>query len=312
MQEQTNRQQESILQKENTVYRSLDVSGTFRVFMGDMTGMAEDLRKINHSTPTATAVLGRVAAGASMMGMMAKGEKDRLTLTFNGNGPGGKVVAVADSKGNVKAYMENPTIELPLNQAGKLDVGGAVGRQGMLTVVRDFGFGEPYVGQVKLVSGEIAEDITAYFAASEQMPTAVALGVLVDRDMSVRRAGGFIIQVLPHPDERVLTKLEENIGKLTSFTSLMEEEGDLLGVYERVFEGIQMDPPIVSHPAFRCDCSRERMEQALISLGAKELEDMIREDGKAELVCHFCRRRYLFGKEQLEELAAQLREEKKG
>lgn len=294
------------MKEKNIVLRSLDVSGTFRVFMGDMTKMAEDIRKINDATPTATAVLGRTVAGACMMGMMAKGDKERLTLTLDGGGPGGKVVAVADSMGNVKAYMTNPTVELPLNKEGKLDVGGAVGRSGRLTVIRDFGFGEPYIGQIQMVSGEIAEDLTAYFASSEQLPTAVALGVLVDRDLSVKQAGGFIIQVLPHPDETVLSRLEENIGKIRSFTSLMEEWGSIQKVYEKVFEGIEMDPPQESYPRFRCDCSEERMEEALISLGKKELEEIVREDGKAELVCHFCRKKYQFDKNHLEALIKQM------
>lgn len=294
------------MREKNVVLRSLDVSGTFRVFMGDMTKMAEDLRKINDSTPTATAVLGRTAAAASMMGMMAKNEDERLTLTFSGGGPAGKVVAVSDSAGNVKAYMNDPTVDLPLNPQGKLDVGGAVGPLGSLTVIRDFGFGEPYVGQIELVNGEIAEDITSYFAISEQTATAVALGVLVDTDWSVKCAGGFIIQVLPYPDEAVLTKLEENIGKLKSFTSLLEEYGDVRDVYYKVFEGIEMDPPEEFFPEMRCDCSEERMEQALISIGRKDLKEIIDEDGKAELVCHFCRTRYQFGREQLEALLEQI------
>lgn len=294
------------MKEKNIVLRSMDVSGTFRVFMGDMTKMAEDLRKINDSTPTATAVLGRTAAAAAMMGMMAKNDGERLTLTLSGGGPAGKVVAVSDSAGNVKAYMNDPTVDLPLNSQGKLDVGGAVGRQGSLTIIRDFGFGEPYVGQIELVNGEIAEDITSYFAVSEQIPTAVALGVLVDTDWSVKSAGGFIIQVLPYPDEAVLTKLEENIGRLQSFTGLMEEYGDIHKVYDKVFEEIEMDPPEEFFPEMRCDCSEKRMEQALISIGRKDLQEIIEEDGKAELVCHFCRKKYQFGKEQLETLLDQI------
>lgn len=268
--------------------------------------MAEDLRKINDSTPTATAVLGRTAGAAAMMGMMAKNEGERLTLTLSGGGPAGKVVAVSDSAGNVKAYMNDPTVDLPLNSQGKLDVGGAVGREGSLTIIRDYGFGEPYVGQIQLVNGEIAEDITSYFAVSEQIPTAVALGVLVDTDWSVKAAGGFIIQVLPHPDEEVLAKLEERIGTLKSFTGLLEEWEDIHLVYDRIFEGIEMDPPEEFFPEMRCDCSRERMEQALISIGKKELQQIIDEDEKAELVCHFCRKKYQFGKEELKALLSQL------
>lgn len=306
MNEKTSKADKKAGKEQNIVLRSLDVSGTFRVFMGDMTKMAEDLRKINDSTPTATAVLGRTAAAASMMGMMAKNRDERLTLSLNGGGPGGKVVAVSDSDGNVKAYMNNPQVELPLNSAGKLDVGGAVGTEGNLTVIRDYGFGEPYIGQVQLVSGEVAEDITSYFAVSEQLPTAVALGVLVDTDWSVKAAGGFIIQVLPHPDETVLSRLEENVGKLKSFTALMEELGDVHKIYEKVFEGIEMDPPEEEFPELRCDCSEERMETALISIGKKDLQEIIDEDEKAELVCHFCRKRYRFDKKHLESLKQQL------
>ncbi len=290
----------------NLVLRSIDSSGTFRVFLGDMTKMAEDIRKINDSTPTATAILGRVTTAASLMGLMAKDYDEKLTMIFNGGGPAGKVTAVADGHGNVKAYMSNPTVDLPLNKTGKLDVGGAVGTDGSITIIKDFGFGDPYVGQTKLISGEIAEDLASYFAVSEQIATAVALGVLVDVDYSVKRAGGFLIQVLPYPDERILSKLEENIGKVTSVTSLMEESNDLYEVHEKLFEGIEMEIHEEHYPELRCDCSVERMEQALISIGRKDLQEIIDEDGKAEIVCHFCRKKYQFDREHLQKLLEQI------
>ena len=286
----------------NILIRSIDSSGTFRVFLGDTTKMTEDIRKINDSAPTATAILGRVITGASLMGMMSKNYEDKLTITFNGGGPAGKVTAVADGHGNVKAYMNNPLVDLPLNPKGKLDVGGAVGTDGSVTVIKDFGFGDPYVGQTPLVSGEIAEDLASYFAASEQLATAVALGVLVDVDYSVKRAGGFLIQVLPYPDETILSKLEENIGKVTSITAMMEECPDLYAVHEKIFEGIEMEIMDETHPELKCDCSEERMEQALISIGKKDLQEIIDEDGKAEIICHFCRKKYQFDKAHLTRL----------
>lgn len=294
------------MKDKNILLRSIDSSGTFRVFLGDMTKMAEDIRKINDSTPTATAILGRVTTAASLIGMMSKNYEDRLTITVNGGGPAGKITAVADGHGNVKAYMVNPTVDLPLNAAGKLDVGGAVGVDGSITVIKDFGFGNPYVGQTPLVSGEIAEDLASYFANSEQLATAVALGVLVDVDYSVKQAGGFLIQVLPYPDEKILTKLEENISKVTSITSMLEECKDIYEVHDRIFEGIEMEIMDETYPELRCDCSEERMEQALISIGKKDLQEIIDEDGKAEIVCHFCRKKYQFDKEHLQRLLDQI------
>lgn len=291
---------------QNILLRSIDTSGTFRVFLGDMTKMAEDIRKINDATPTATAVLGRTVTAASLLGMMQKNYDDRITITLDGKGPGGKVTAVARGDGNVKAYMANPTVDLPLNDKGKLDVGGAVGKDGYITVIKDFGFGDPYVGQVKLVSGEVAEDLASYFAVSEQIATAVALGVLVDVDCTVKRAGGLLVQVLPYPDEAVLTKLEENIKKLTSITQLLEESSDIYEAHAKLFEGIEMEIHEEDHPELKCDCSRERMEKALISIGRKDLQEIIDEDGEAELVCHFCRTHYRFSKEELEKLIKEI------
>ena len=291
---------------QNTVLRSMDSSGTFRVFLGDMTKMVEELRQINDSTPTATAVLGRTAVAASLMGMMQQDDSDRLTLVIDGGGPAGKITAVATGSGNVKAYMVNPTVDLPLNDSGKLDVGGAVGTDGTLSVVRDMGMGDPYVGQCPLVSGEIAEDVTKYFSVSEQQSTAVALGVLVDVDYTVKEAGGLIVQVLPDPAEDVLRQLESNIKRLTSLTGLMEESRDIYEVQKKIFNGIPMKVEASSHPELKCDCSRERMERALISIGRKDLQEIVDEDGEAELVCHFCRTHYNFNKEQLEALLAQI------
>ena len=292
--------------EQNTVLRSMDSSGTFRVFLGDMTKMVEELREINDSTPTATAVLGRTAAAASLMGMMQQDDSDRLTLTINGGGPAGKITAVATGSGNVKAYMVNPTVDLPLTEQGKLNVGGAVGTDGSIIVVRDMGMGDPYVGQCQLVSGEIAEDVTKYFSVSEQQSTAVALGVLVDVDYSVKEAGGLIVQVLPDPAEDVLRELEAKIKKLKSLTKLMEESEDIYEVHKKIFGGIPMKIETTTHPELKCDCSRERMERALISIGKKDLEEIINEDGEAELVCHFCRTHYRFNKEELQKLLEQI------
>lgn len=290
----------------NIVLRGIDSSGTFRVFLGDMTKMAEDIRQINDSTPTATAILGRVITGASLMGMMSQDYEDKITITIDGGGPAGKITAVSDGYGNVKAYMNNPEVDIPLNANGKLDVGGAIGTDGFITVIKDIGLRDPYIGQTQLVSGEIAEDLASYFASSEQIATAVALGVLVDVDYSVKRSAGFLIQVLPYPDEEILTKLEENIGKITSITKIMEESKDIYEAFNTIFEGIEMEIHEEIYPELKCDCSEDRMEQALISIGEKDLREIIEEDGQAEIVCHFCRTKYQFDKAHLEKLLAQI------
>ena len=252
--------------------------GSIRVIAADTTGLCNRAQELHRMSPVCCAALGRALTGAAILGRMLKGYDDSVTLQFNGGGPIGRVVAVSDGRSNVKGYVDNPLVDLPLRPDGKLDVGGAVGRFGMLSVIKDLNMKEPYVGQTPLVSGEIAEDLTRYFADSEQLPTAVALGVLVDRDYSVKAAGGFVM------------------------LSSGETPRDIV---ERPLAGYEIDYFEDMETKYLCDCSRERMERALISVGEKELRKLIEEDGKAELCCHFCNNKYEFDRPQLEALLEQ-------
>ena len=254
------------------------------------------------TTPVATAALGRLLTAASMMGAMLKGENDVVTLQLTGNGPIGRVLAVTDSKSNVKGYVGNPYVELLLNDAGKLDVGGAVGLDGFLTVITDIGMKEPYIGKIPLVTGEIGDDLTKYFAVSEQVPSAVGLGVLVDTDCSVKTAGGFIIQVMPEATEEDITRLENNLKNVSSVTALFEEGKTPEDILELLLEGFSYHITEKTETKYYCNCCRERVERALISLGKEEVRKIIDEDGKTELSCHFCSKKYNFSKEELEAL----------
>ncbi|QEK12516.1 Hsp33 family molecular chaperone HslO [Crassaminicella thermophila] len=285
----------------NYVIRAMAADKNLRVFLAVTTELVEEARKIHNTTPVATAALGRTLTGTAMMGLMLKGEKDKLSVQIKGDGPLKQVLAVSDSKGNVKGYVSNPYVELPLKDNGKLDVGGAIGK-GKIIVIKDLGLKEPYIGQHDLVSGEIAEDFTAYFAYSEQQPSAVALGVLVDRDYSVAAAGGFIIQVLPDADENVITKLEERLNNLLPVTQIMEKTKDGEEILRNVLEGFDVEILDKKEVNFVCDCSVEKLERALISIGAKDLKEIIEEDGEAELTCHFCNKKYHFDKEHLQKL----------
>lgn len=264
--------------------------------------LVERARNIHHLTPLATAALGRSLMAASMMGCQLKEEKGAVTLTFKGGGPLGTVMAVSDREGNVRGYLTNGNIELPLTQAGKLDVGGGVGQEGTLTVIKDIGLKEPYVGTVPLVSGEIAEDVTSYFAVSEQIPTACALGVLVDRDLSVAQAGGYLIQLLPGATEEEISKVEEGVARLGPVTAALERGLDAETILRQALSGFQMEVLERAAVEYRCYCSRERMEKALISLGAKDLKDLIAQQDGAELTCQFCDKVYHFTKAELEGL----------
>lgn len=258
---------------------------------------------LHHKTsPVATAALGRLLTAAAMMGAMLKGEKDVVTLQLTGNGPIGRVLAVTDSKSNVKGYVGNPQVDLPLNSAGKLDVGGAVGLDGFLTVITDIGMKEPYIGKIPLVTGEVGDDLTKYFAVSEQVPSAVGLGVLVDKDYTVKTSGGFIIQVMPEATDDDITRLENNLKNVNSVTSLFDEGKSPEDILEILLEGFDYHITEKTDTKYYCDCSRERVERAIISLGAEEVRKIIDEDGKAELSCHFCSKKYNFGKEELEAL----------
>lgn len=257
-----------------------------------------EIERIHKTSAVVTAGLGRLALGTSLMGFGLKGDKDTITVRMNGDGPTGMLMAVADSRGNVKAYVNNPVVELPLNKHGKLDVGGAVGKNGTLSVVKDLGLKEPYVGQVPIVSGEIAQDITSYMATSEQVPTVCALGVLVNPDLTVNQAGGYLIEVLPFAEDKVIDIIEQNINSLPSVTKMLSDGMNAQDIAMKVLEGL--DPNVLDdfEVNYKCDCSRERVERALISVGKTELAEMAK-DEYTNVECHFCDKQYSFTSEEI-------------
>ena len=261
----------------------------------------ERARQIHDLSPTASAALGRTLCAASMMGDMLKEEDASLTIRIQGDGPAGGITAVSDSSGNVRGRIDDPHVELPLRPDGKLDVGGAVGREGTLTVSRDLGMRAPYIGSVALVSGEIAEDITSYLLESEQVPSACALGVLVDTDLSIRAAGGFIVQLMPGADEKLIETLEDNIFLMDQLTTVLDEDG-AEELFAQVLKGLSWHIVGETPVSYRCPCSRERFQRALSGLEPETLDEMIRDGGGADIRCDFCRTRYLFTPEQLEKL----------
>jgi molecular chaperone Hsp33 len=279
--------------------RATAMQGKIRAFAVQTTAIVEELRSRHDTSPVATAALGRTISAGLMMGAMLKGE-EKLTIQIKGDGPLGQIVVDANAQGDVRGYVDNPAIDLPLNQIGKLDVAGAVGRDGFIYVIKDLGLKEPYRGSTPIVSGELGEDITYYFAKSEQTPSCVALGVLVDIDQSVKASGGFIIQLLPGLTDDEIDYMETMLSQLRPITTLLDEGATL----EHILSSIVSDVVIMEQVPvqFRCRCSRERVEQTLISLGKSELEAILQEDGKAEVVCHFCNEPYIFEGEQLQEL----------
>lgn len=283
--------------------RGNSIDGTIRVFSAVTTDLVNQAQKIHHSYPTATAALGRLLTGAAIMGAAGlKNENDSITLQVKGDGPIGSIVAVTDCNAHVRGYVSNPFVDRPLNSKGKLDVGGAVGK-GYLSVVRDLGLKEPYIGQIPLVSGEIAEDLTYYYAKSEQIPSCVALGVLVDTDNSVLAAGGFMIQMMPGATDEMARRLEKIIDELPPVTSMIHDKMTAEDIFFRVTEGFDMlMDNNIAEPKYECKCSKERMEKALISIGKEELQAIIDEQGEAELTCHFCDNKYKFNKNELTEL----------
>ena len=268
--------------------------------------MVERARQIHRTLPVATAALGRTLMAASMMGNQLKEDNGSVTLRIKGDGPLGGITAVADSAGNARGYVVNPAVDLPLKGPAKLDVGSAVGRDGSLTVIKDLNLKEPYVGTVPLVSGEIAEDITSYFAESEQIPTACALGVLVDVDQSVLCAGGYLIQLLPGADDAAISAIERGIEKVGPVTEALRGGLDARGLVEQVLSEFELEELSAEPVEYRCYCSRDRVTRALISMGREELEALIREQGRAELTCQFCDKVYHYTKEELEGLLASL------
>ena len=264
--------------------------------------LVERARQIHKTLPLATAALGRCLMGCSMIGADLKEENGSVTLRIKGGGPLGTITAVSDSQGNVRGYLQNGQVDLDRKGPGKLDVGAGVGTDGFLTVIKDIGLKEPYVGSVPLVSGEIAEDLTSYFAISEQIPTACGLGVLVDTDQSVLCAGGYLLQLLPGADDGVIDRLEAAVHRLGPVTKVLHQGVDAAGVLERLLEG--MEPELLARTpvSYRCYCSRDRVSQAIISLGKAELRDMVDKEGSADLTCQFCDKVYHFSREELEAL----------
>lgn len=268
--------------------------------------LTERARQIHKTLPVATAALGRTLAACSMMGNALKGDGASVTLQIKGGGPLGTILAVADNQGNVRGTVDHPQVDLPLRPDGKLDVGAAVGCDGTLTVIRDLHMKEPYVGSVGLLGGEIAEDLAAYFVESEQIPTACGLGVLVDRDQSVLTAGGYLIQLLPGAGEDVIARVEGGIMAAGAVTGLLREDDDPVELLRRVMPDFDLEILEESPIEYRCYCSRERMERALISLGPAELRALIDEQGSAELRCQFCDNVQLFTREDLEGMLADI------
>ena len=283
------------------IIRATAANDQIRAFAAVTTQMVETAREHHNTSPVSTAALGRLLTAGAMMGSMMKGEKDVLTLQIKAGGPLQGITVTADSQGNVKGYVGNPDVCIPANSKGKLDVAGAVG-PGFLNVIKDMGLKEPYSGQVMLQTCEIAEDLTYYFATSEQVPSAVGLGVLMNKNNTVRQAGGFIVQLMPFAEEEVISRLEQNVQKINSVTSLLEEGHTPESLLEKVLEGFDMQINEKTDTRFHCNCTRERVEKALISIGRKELNEMIQEGKPIEMNCHFCNTNYTFTVEEMKEI----------
>ena len=283
------------------IVRGTAADNQIRVFAATTRNMVEHARQIHNTSPVATAALGRLMTAGAMMGSMMKGEKDILTLQIKASGPINGITVTADSKANVKGYVGNPDVIIPANDKGKLDVAGAVGI-GILNVIKDIGMKEPYVGQTALQTSEIAEDLTYYFATSEQVPSSVGLGVLMNKDNTVRQAGGFIIQVMPFAEDEVITALENKLSTVSSITSMLDAGMTPENILEELFEGLSLDIMDKVPTAFSCNCSRERVEKALISVGKSEIQSMIDDNEPIEMNCHFCNTKYVFEVEELKKI----------
>lgn len=280
------------------ILRATAGNGSMRLFVADTRNTVEQAFLYHKTSPVMSAALGRALTGAAIMGSMLKNDDDMVTIQIKGDGPGGGLTVTSDAKSRVKGYVNNPVVDIPLKPNGKLDVQAALG-YGTLTVIKDMGMKEPYVGQIPLMSGEIAEDLTYYFAKSEQTPSAVALGVLVDRDYNIKESGGFIIQMMPDADDNIITKLEEKLKTMEPVTAMLDKgmaPEDILNELAGEFEPKILDKVPVE---YYCNCSRERVERALISIGKKELAHIIEEDKQASLHCHFCNKDYVFNENDL-------------
>ncbi len=292
----------------DSIVRAITADGMVKASAIMGTGLVERARQIHSLPPAACAALGRTLMGASMMGNALKEEKSSVTLLIKGGGPLGTITAVSDCQGNVRGYVQNPAVEFTEKAPGKLDVGAAVGSSGTLTVMKDLGLKEPYIGTIGLFSGEIAEDLAMYFVESEQIPTACALGVLIGTDQSVLSAGGYLIQLLPGAGEETIAKVERGVAKVGPVSRALEGGMDARALLSAVLAEFELEFLEEQPVEYRCYCSRERVSAALISMGRAELEDMIREQGEAELTCQFCDRVYRFTREQLEQLLTESEE----
>ena len=284
------------------IYRAVGGDDFIKITVIEGRDIAERARQIHQLSPTACAALGRTLCAASMMGDMMKEDGASVTVRINGGGPIGSVVAVSDSEGHVRGYVDEPGCDLPLRSDGKLDVGGAVGRDGLLTVSKDIGLREPYIGSTELVSGEIAEDFTRYYAESEQVPAAVGLGVLVDTDCTVRAAGGFIVQLMPGAPDGLIEKLEDNIFFMDILTTILDEDGPE-EVIEQVMKGLEPRVMEIHDVEYRCPCSRERVAEALKSVGSESLNELAAEEKDVTVDCQFCRKQYVFSAGELRGMA---------
>ena len=284
------------------IIKFLAYNGKISITCIKTTDVVEEARKIHDLSPVATAAFGRLLTITLLMGEEMKGNGDNVTVQVKGNGPIGTMLAVSNNIPEVRGYVQNPSVDLPLNEFGKLDVGGAVGNEGYIHVIKDMGLKEPYIGVSNITSGEIADDFTNYFVNSEQRQAAVALGVLVDKN-GVREAGGYLITPMPDATDEEITKVEKGIFEAGAISKMLDEKLSLLEIARKVTG--DKDIKIIQDdkvPKYKCNCSKEKMAEALISIGKKELEDIIKEDGKAELVCHFCNTKYNFTKAELEEI----------
>lgn len=282
--------------------RGMDKKGRLRVFVAKTTQLVEEARKIHETSPTATAAMGRGLTAAAIMGATMKNDDDLLTLKISGNGPLGTMTIVGNNRGELKGLVDYPQADVPSTEDGKLDVGSLVGNQGTLTVIMDLGLKEPYVGQTEIITGEIGDDIANFYLVSEQIPTAVALGVLVDKDISTKGAGGYIIQVLPEISDEEIALIEKSIQQAEPISLMIDKGLTPEEIMNQLLGEFDMEVTDKIDLKYHCDCSEEKIEKVLISLGNKEIEDIIHEDGESEVVCHFCNTKYRFNKDRLNKI----------
>lgn len=287
---------------EDYIVRATAGDAQIRAFAATTKNTVETARTSHELSPVASAALGRLLTGGAMMGSMLKGDTDLLTLQIMGDGPIGQITVTTDSLGNVKGYVNNPSVMLPPNKMGKLDVSGAVGN-GFLRVIKDMGLKEPYSGQIELQSGEIAEDLTNYFASSEQVPSSVGLGVLMNKeDMTVKQSGGFIIQLMPFASDEIISKLEDNLSNISSVTKMLEDGHTPESMLEVLLKDLDLKITDKLPVRFHCNCEKARVEKAIVSIGKKDINEMIEEGKPIEVNCHFCNKNYTFSVEELKEL----------